>query len=251
MKRGTGDDKVEQELGASKGSRAELKTGGNTAEPGYGDSELPMGCGSPPEIGGRDGGARGRDGNAGVGRHPRSTRVAECFEDLHVYQRARELTNAVYALTRQGAFTRDFGLADQVRRAAVSVMSNIAEGFERGTKVEFIQFLFIAKGSCGEVRAQLQVAGDQGYTAPDETSRLRELARLVGGMLSNFIAHLQGSAYQGEKYARPRRLAAKNVQESIEALRRAQEVNIRAREERERKKREEQDGGGEAEGGKV
>ncbi len=81
--------------------------------------------------------------------------VAKTIEELHIYQRARELTNAVYALTREAAFARDRGLVDQVRRAAASIMSNVAEGFERGSTTEFIQFLYIAKGSCGEVRAQL------------------------------------------------------------------------------------------------
>lgn len=96
--------------------------------------------------------------------------AARSFEELHVYQRARDLANAVYAITRTGPFARDFGLADQIRRAAVSVMPNIAEGFERGTSTEFIQFLYIAKGSCGEVRAQLQLA-----LVPDGMDTLRAL----------------------------------------------------------------------------
>jgi four helix bundle protein len=70
-------------------------------------------------------------------------RAVKSFEELHIYQRARELTNAIYSITRAGAFARDFGLVNQLRRAAVSVMSNIAEGFERGASVEFIQFLFL------------------------------------------------------------------------------------------------------------
>jgi len=73
--------------------------------------------------------------------------AAESFEELHIYQRARELTNSVYALSRDASFARDLSLVDQIRRAAVSVMSNIAEGFERGTTAEFVQFLYIAKGS--------------------------------------------------------------------------------------------------------
>jgi four helix bundle protein len=87
--------------------------------------------------------------------------AARSFEELHVYRRARELTNAVYTLTRARAFAKNYELADQIRRAAVSVVSNTAEGFERGASTEFIQFLYIAKGSCGEVRAQLQVALDR------------------------------------------------------------------------------------------
>jgi four helix bundle protein len=111
--------------------------------------------------------------------------AAAAFEELHVYQRARELTNAIYQLTRQGAFAADRGLVDQIRRAAASIMSNIAEGFERGSKTEFIQFLFIAKGSCGEVRAQLQIALDQHYVSGEEYNRLYNLARMTSGMLSN------------------------------------------------------------------
>ena len=137
--------------------------------------------------------------------------VAEAFEDLHVYQRARELTNAIYRLTREGTFARDFGLVDQVRRAGVSIMSNIAEGFERGSTTELIQYLYIAKGSCGEVRAQLAIANDQGYIGQSDYARLHDLARRVSGMLSNFIAHLQTSNYRGEKHARPARLAEKDT----------------------------------------
>lgn len=134
--------------------------------------------------------------------------AAASFEELHVYQRARELTNGIYAATRQGTFARDYGLVDQIRRAGVSIMSNIAEGFERGSTAEFIQFLYIAKGSCGEVRAQLAIALDQKYFTATDYDRLHDQARRVSGMLSNFIAHLQSSDYQGEKFARPKRLTA-------------------------------------------
>ncbi len=84
------------------------------------------------------------------------------FEDLEIWKLAREVTNRVYSLTRKDAFSKDFGLVDQIRRASVSVMSNIAEGFERGGNQEFIQFLFIAKASYGEARCQLHIAYDQG-----------------------------------------------------------------------------------------
>lgn len=134
--------------------------------------------------------------------------AAESFEELHVYQRARELTNGIYRATREGPFARDYGLVDQIRRAGASIMSNIAEGFERGATTEFIQFLYIAKGSCGEVRAQLAIASDQGYLKAADYDRLHNQARRVSGMLSNFIAHLQSTDYQGEKFARPKRLAA-------------------------------------------
>lgn len=147
--------------------------------------------------------------------------AAETFEELHIYQRARELTNVVYTLTREGAFSRDFGLVDQIRRASVSVMSNIAEGFERGATTEFIQFLFIAKGSCGEVRAQLQIACDQQYIRPDDHARLTDLCRRISGMISNFIGHLQESTYRGEKFTRPKRQAVEAAaarQESLRAI---------------------------------
>jgi four helix bundle protein len=155
-------------------------------------------------------------------------RAAETFEDLHVYQRARELTNAIYQLTREKEFADDRSLVDQIRRAATSVMSNIAEGFERGSKVEFIQFLFIAKGSCGEVRAQLQIAMDQNYISASVYNRLRDLTRLTSGMLSNFIAHLQKSEYQGEKVSRPQRQSIAAQQYRLDALRAAQEANMRS-----------------------
>jgi four helix bundle protein len=133
--------------------------------------------------------------------------AARNFEELHIYQRARELTNAVYSLTRGPAFQRDWGLVDQIRRAVVSIMSNIAEGIERGTSAEFVQFLYIAKGSCGEVRAQLQIAADQQYITSDERARLNDLSRRTSAMISNFTAHLQSSGYKGDKIARPARNA--------------------------------------------
>jgi four helix bundle protein len=88
------------------------------------------------------------------------------FEDLLIWQKSRDLTRLIYELTGTTAFSRDFGLRDQMRRAAVSVMSNIAGGFEREGDPEFGHFLSIAKGLCGEVRSQLYVARDQGYIDP-------------------------------------------------------------------------------------
>jgi four helix bundle protein len=79
--------------------------------------------------------------------------TAKRFEDLEVWQKAKELTNLIYRVSLSGAFSRDFGLRDQMRRAAVSIMSNIAEGFESQTQVLFIQYLGRAKGSAGELRA--------------------------------------------------------------------------------------------------
>jgi len=163
------------------------------------------------------------EGEKGVKRN-----TAHAFEDLHIYQRARELTNAVYSQTRLGAFAKDYGLSDQVRRAAVSIMSNIAEGFERGTSAEFIQFLYIAKGSCGEVRAQLQIALDQAYITAPAHAALVDLARRTSGMISNFIAHLQSSDYRGEKFNRPQRQAQEAIGKWVAAGQAAQRANISA-----------------------
>ena len=110
----------------------------------------------------------------------------ERFEDLIAWQKARNLTREIYGITRQGAFSKDFGLAGQMQRAVVSIMSNIAEGFERGGRGEFQQFLSIAKASCAEVRSQLYVAFDIGYL--DQTKfrevleQAEEVGRVVGGL---------------------------------------------------------------------
>jgi four helix bundle protein len=152
------------------------------------------------------------------------------FEELVVYQRTRELVKEVYAVTRRPAFAKDWGLADQIRRAAVSILSNIAEGFERGSNTEFVQFLYIAKGSCGEVRAQLTVAMDQGYVTEAECERLSDTCRVISGMLSSFINYLKGARLQGPKFTpSSRNQAAEEVEKRIRDLRAAQEANIRGR----------------------
>lgn len=154
---------------------------------------------------------------------------AESFEDLIVWQKARELTKRIYELTKGKEFSKDFSLVDQLRRAAVSVLSNIAEGFERGSNVEFIQFLYMAKGSCGEVRAQLYVARDQGYVNAEEFDSIRGLARQVGGMLGNFIEYLKGSELKGTKFKTPPRKSW--TEESREILNRLmKEQGIKPRE---------------------
>ena len=110
----------------------------------------------------------------------------ERFEDLIAWQKARELTRTVYQVSRRGAFAKDFGLSGQIQRAAVSIMSNISEGFERGGRGEFHQFLSIAKASCAEVRSQLYVAFDVGYLDQAEFDHLlaqaEEVARIIGGL---------------------------------------------------------------------
>ena len=108
------------------------------------------------------------------------------FEELIAWQKARALTRTVYVITRQGEFARDWGLSRQIQRAAVSVMSNIAEGFERAGKGEFHQFLSTAKASCAELRSQLYVALDVGYIAQNEFESLlaqsEEVGRIIGGL---------------------------------------------------------------------
>jgi four helix bundle protein len=110
----------------------------------------------------------------------------ERFEDLIAWQKARELTREIYRITRQGAFAKDFGLSGQIQRAAVSIMSNIAEGFERGNRAEFHQFLSTAKASCAEVRSQLYIACDVGYldqtTFDQLLAQAEEVGRITGGL---------------------------------------------------------------------
>jgi four helix bundle protein len=145
--------------------------------------------------------------------------MAASFEDLKVWQKARELANLIYAATRRGEFARDDGLADQIRRAAVSVLSNIAEGFERGNYTEFIQFLYIAKGSCGEVRAQLSIARDQKYLPETEFRQYHALAVEISRMLSGLADHLKNSHQRGDKFRRPQpKPWAEQVKELMDEL---------------------------------
>lgn len=124
----------------------------------------------------------------------------ERFEDLEVWRKARELTNLVYQVTGSGNFAHDFGLRDQVRRATVSVVSNIAEGFERGGDKEFQQFLSVAKGSCGEIRAQLYIARDQRYLDEPQFQELFEKTMEISRLLSSLMKYLQTSTLRGSKY---------------------------------------------------
>lgn len=137
------------------------------------------------------------------------------FEDIEVWKSARELTNKIYKITADGGFAKDYGLRDQIRRAAVSIMSNIAEGYERGGNQEFIQFLSIAKGSCGEVRCQLYVAGDQGYIGQNGLKPLIEQCKRISVMINNFMEHLKGSGYKGSKYKMPKQKSVKETLDDI------------------------------------
>lgn len=118
----------------------------------------------------------------------------EKFEDLDAWRKARELAKSVYAVTNEGSFSRDFGLRDQIRRAAVSVMSNMAEGFERGGDVEFRRFLLISKGSAGQVRAQLYVALDAGMIDKVQFDSLYKLSIDVASLIAGLIRYLNKKA---------------------------------------------------------
>ena len=112
------------------------------------------------------------------------------FEDIDAWQTARELTGWVYKLTRSGEFARDFGLRDQMHRASVSIMSNIAEGFENRTNLLFRDYLGRAKASSGELRAQLYVAIDTGYLSETDFSQVFELCDKCSRKISRFIQYL-------------------------------------------------------------
>ena len=122
------------------------------------------------------------------------------FEDIQAWQKARELTRMIYQVTGRSAFQQDWSLRDQIRRAAVSVMSNIAEGFERGGDREFIQFLSIANGSAGEIRAQLYVALDAGLLTQQDFQELQDEATSIGSLIGGFMKYLQESKKGGVKF---------------------------------------------------
>lgn len=119
------------------------------------------------------------------------------FEDLICWQKARELTKGVYRAFRS---CRDYGFTDQIQRASVSVMSNIAEGFERGTQQEFLNYLFIAKGSAGEVRAQLYAGLDIGYVNIETFKYLSGLAVDCSRLLQSFSEKVKLSGRTGMQY---------------------------------------------------
>jgi len=122
------------------------------------------------------------------------------FEDLEVWRLSRELTNKIYNVSNSKVFFRDYGLRDQIRRASVSVMSNISEGYERCGNKELIQFLSIAKGSSGEVRCHLYIAADQKYIDKEEGDKLIDDYRKLSIMINNFIKYLKQSSFKGQKY---------------------------------------------------
>ncbi|HXT11011.1 MAG TPA: four helix bundle protein [Candidatus Angelobacter sp.] len=124
----------------------------------------------------------------------------EKFEDILAWQKARELTKNVYAHSKVGAFARDFGLKDQIQRASVSIMGNVAEGFDRGGDKEFAQFLSVSKGSCGEVKSHLYVALDQQYVTQAQFTNLYNEADEVGRLIAGFMSYLRESNLKGRKF---------------------------------------------------
>ncbi len=113
------------------------------------------------------------------------------YEDIQAWQKARELVKVIYQITSKGDFARDFGLRDQIRRASVSTMSNIAEGFCRQTDKEFIQFLYIAKGSASEMQSQLYVALDLGYLSESSFEEIYGITEETLKLISGFVKYLK------------------------------------------------------------
>lgn len=124
----------------------------------------------------------------------------EKFEDIRAWQKAREMTTMIYMLTSERPFLKDYGLCNQIQRASVSVMSNIAEGFERGGNKEFIQFLSIAKGSVAEVESQLYVAMDNQYITQIQFETILKITKDVKSLISGFMRYLKKSDYKGQKF---------------------------------------------------
>ena len=115
----------------------------------------------------------------------------ERFEDIQAWQKARELTRMVYSVTGQGTFARDFGLRDQIRRAAGSVMANVAEGFDAGSDTEFVRFLRFARRSVSEVQSHLYVALDQSYVTQVQFDQIYQTAAEAKRLIGGFIRYLE------------------------------------------------------------
>jgi four helix bundle protein len=113
------------------------------------------------------------------------------FEEIEAWKTARELVNLIYALSESGPFAQDFGLRGQIQRASVSVMSNIAEGFESQTQSLFLNFLGRAKGSAGEVRSQLYIALDRKYISQDQFHRAYQLIDKCSRQIYGFMKYLE------------------------------------------------------------
>lgn len=126
--------------------------------------------------------------------------VVRDFEELAIFQKARELSKKIYPITQRSEFKYDTRFVQQIRAAAGSIMDNIAEGFERGGNKEFLNFLYIAKGSCGEVRSQLIRANDLGYLTKEEYDELYTECRKLSAGIMNFIKEIRTSEFAGAKF---------------------------------------------------
>lgn len=122
------------------------------------------------------------------------------FEDIQAWQKARELNRVLGICIDNGCFKRNFSLIDQIQRSCGSIMDNISEGFERGGNREFLQFLYISKGSCGEFRSQLYRSLDRDYINQHQFAELYTLAKEVISMLQKLINYLESSELKGLKY---------------------------------------------------
>jgi four helix bundle protein len=136
---------------------------------------------------------------------------AEKFEDLFVWQEARSLRKEIYQCTRKSAFYKDYEMRGQIRNAALSVMNNIAEGFERGTNKEFAQFLNISKGSVGEVRSVLWAALDDEYIGQGEFQALYDHCIIVSRRISKLITYLQNARPQPRSATQPENLSKRKT----------------------------------------
>jgi four helix bundle protein len=122
------------------------------------------------------------------------------FEELPIWQKARELAKFVFEVTSEESFSKDFRFRDQLRSAAGSIMDNIAEGFERSGNKEFVQFLYIAKGSCGETRSQSYRAFDYNYIVQETLENLKHKTTEISSEIAGLIKYLKNSDFKGSKY---------------------------------------------------
>jgi four helix bundle protein len=125
---------------------------------------------------------------------------ATCFEDLKIWKEARELSKEIYVISRLPEFSKDYRFVGQITSAAGSIMDNIAEGFERDGNKEFLQFLSIAKGSCGELRSQIYRAYDAGYINEEKFETLVNNIKLLSASIFYFMKNLKSSDMVGKKY---------------------------------------------------